>query len=57
MNNRCDWFYCKKKGSNICCYYCDSRIKCRNDCLNNPNKCNNATDKAMSHFEIIKLRG
>ena len=39
VNAKCLLFNCDKKHKHQCCYYCDGFEKCRNHCLNNPQKC------------------
>ena len=39
INAKCLLFNCDKKHKNQCCYFCDNRKKCKNPCLNNPQKC------------------
>lgn len=39
MINECKIFNCDKKHGNHCCFYCSDKKKCKNRCLNHPNKC------------------
>ena len=39
IDAKCLLFNCDKKRKHQCCYYCDGLEKCRNHCLNNPQKC------------------
>lgn len=35
----CEIFFCDKRGDRQCCFYCEWKKKCKNHCLNNPEKC------------------
>lgn len=35
----CEIFFCDKRRERQCCYYCPGKKKCKNQCLNNPEKC------------------
>ena len=49
INAKCRLFNCDKKHKNQCCYFCDRRGKCKNPCLNNPQKCGTAySNKTLS---------
>lgn len=39
LNRRCVIFNCDHCRGNICCTYCINKSKCKNPCLNNPQRC------------------
>lgn len=39
MTRYCNIFYCDKRRDFICCAFCQSRGRCRNRCLNHPDRC------------------
>lgn len=40
--HRCDIFHCDKRGDRYCCFFCNNKEKCKNPCMNNPEKCGKA---------------
>ena len=38
-NRKCKQFYCDTMRERTCCYECPTRKKCKNPCLNSPDKC------------------
>ena len=43
--HKCKVFHCDYCKDRYCCFYCNRKEKCRNHCLNNPNKCGNAFEQ------------
>ena len=39
MRRYCNVFYCDKRREYLCCATCQSRGRCRNRCLNHPDRC------------------
>ena len=39
MTRYCNIFYCDHKRDFVCCASCQSRGRCRNRCLNHPDRC------------------
>ncbi len=56
QEDKCTKFYCDKLNSNVCCNCCMLRFKCRKACWNDSKKCNVATSRKMSRFEIELTR-
>lgn len=38
-NRKCTQFYCDTMRERVCCCGCPNRKKCKNPCLNSPDKC------------------
>lgn len=38
-SHMCELFFCDRKRERHCCIYCTDVDKCRNRCMNNPEKC------------------
>ena len=39
---KCEIFHCDKRGDRYCCFYCEKNNKCKNPCLNHPDRCGQA---------------
>ncbi len=45
MIYKCEIFHCDKRGDRYCCHYCDRKEKCKNPCLNHPERCGKAFEQ------------
>lgn len=39
MKRYCNVFFCDRRREYLCCATCQSRGRCRNRCLNHPDRC------------------
>lgn len=51
-SHMCALFFCDRKRERHCCTYCEDRDKCRNKCMNNPEKCGEHFIQGESHDSI-----
>lgn len=42
---KCQLFYCELMRERRCCYYCSLRPRCKNQCLNGPERCGQAVEE------------
>ena len=50
----CIQFNCDHMHGNHCCAFCKHKKKCKNHCLNTPDKCKLAAEKANKSIYLIK---
>lgn len=43
--HKCQIFHCDRRGDRYCCFYCERKNRCKNPCLNHPDRCGQAFDK------------
>lgn len=47
----CQIFNCDQMRGNICCAYCVKKVKCKNPCLNNPQRCGQVKGEVVDDEE------
>lgn len=43
--HKCQIFHCDRRGDRYCCFYCERKKKCKNPCLNHPDRCGQAFEE------------
>jgi hypothetical protein len=57
MSDRyCCIFYCDKRRDRICCFYCTQKDKCRNQCLNHPDRCGQESKQRKERKHADEIR-
>lgn len=44
-SHKCQIFHCDRRGDRYCCFYCERKKKCKNPCLNRPDRCGQAFEE------------